>query len=149
MRKLVIFDINNVLCRRSSSLDDKYEYVCGAKHYYLMKPGILDFLIECNSKYDIALWTSGSKKEMSNVIEYLSVIDYKFIWYADMCYKSRKLSNKITGYTDYLIVDDDEYKTRTFDKRIVLNKMCVNNTKEFYINEYNSILKEINRLFEL
>ena len=148
MRKLVIFDINNVLCRRSSSLDDRYEYVQGSRYYYLMKPNIKEFLIECNNKYDIALWTSGSKKEMYNVIKYLSVIDYKFIWYSDMCHKSMKLSNKIVGYTDFLIVDDDDYKTKTFDKRIVLNKMYVNNSLEFYKHEYNSILEEIDRLLE-
>lgn len=147
MRKLVIFDINNVLCKRITYTVEDYDCVYSDRYCYAMKPNILTFLESCNEKYDIALWTSGSENEMRKVVEYLKGPDYKFIWYADKCVKSIKLEHKVEGYDDFLIVDDDEYKTRTFKKRIILYKMNVNNRLSHYECEYVSIMSEIDRLF--
>ena len=171
-KRLLILDINGIICFKSSNKDSK-EYRKGDEEslklpsYKIFKfNGIEDFIQWCLDNYDVAIWSSTTHRNASEMLKLcnIDISKFKFVWYRDRTeldpeYKINKditryntvknleriWSNPINVYRQYsskntLIIDDDHMKVRFNDKD---NVFIVNN---FYDLKREDIVDRFNNL---
>ena len=133
-QKLIVFDLDETLIhatRNQLAIHEDFRY----EDYFIYKrPGVDEFLIECQNLFNIALWSSAMDDYVHSVAKGIlpSEINPVFIWGRSECWlKIAKIEDPETGWTrkeyqnikplekirrkgykmsDLLIVDDSEYK---------------------------------------
>lgn len=159
MKKLLIFDMNGVLCRRRKLDQCKeifFDFLKTEKLIIIIRPGIIDFLDQLSKHYKIALWTCGSMRDMFPFVEYIEKnisFDLKFVCYGDKCARTNnKKVKKISLLTDYdennVIIIDDTFMKVSSNKNYIIPKTFNPNIKDeqYQIDELNKLyLKIINK----
>jgi len=110
---ILIFDLNKVLIYRKSLSSE-----------FVLRPYVIEFLLEVSKWFQIGIWTSGKKKNVYDVIDMLFItnnIPLTFVWYQDKC---------INLHND-----------KDSDKPLFIKKLSIfwNLFKQF--NQYNTVYK--------
>jgi len=133
-KKLLIFDINNVLIYRS-------KFGCSV---FNLRPHCRDFLLSMNDRFSLAIWTSMKKKTAKQVINIilgeLPSITFKFIWYQPKCIIMRdKADHRINS--DLTEVDTSIRTDIGLDQKPMFLKDLSIVWKEYtYYNDSNTII---------
>jgi len=153
MKKILIFDMNGVLCKRVRNLDHKKYKMFDLLDDIIVRPNIINFLNKLSLKYKIAFWTSGSEKRMKLFVKYiLENVNFspEFIWYGNQFLFSEKNLGVVTNYKSKhkLIVDDTYSKVCVNENFIVPKKFDRNkNLKDQEIELDDLYLEILNHKF--
>ena len=137
IKPLIILDLNKVLVDKSSA-------------YIIPKEGAAEFIKKLMSNYDVAIWSSMYRKNVSNSIKVLKlpkIYRFKFVWSRNKTdpdpdagnkgipnYATVKRLSKIRQKSKMILIDDNVRKLR-FNPE---------NTRLVYSGEsYTKILKKI------
>lgn len=150
-KKLVIFDMNGVLCHRckKNNTINGFKIIKNKRLSVIVRPGIIDFLNRCLEDYDIAFWTSGSERALSDFINYIADrLDFNplFIWYHGKIKDIKLVLEEYSDYTeDNIVIIDDTYKKISMNKNfIVPDKFDITtNDINFHIEKLEDLYYEI------
>ncbi len=125
---LLILDLDETLIHATETklaIQHDYKYM---DYYIYKRPHVIEFLIEMNSFFKLAIWSSADDTYVNDIVELIkpSEINFEFIWARSRCttkrdylldrYVQEKRLKKIKkqGFQleKSLIVDDSPEKTR-------------------------------------
>jgi hypothetical protein len=125
-KKLIVLDLNGILCRRmhkckaapkGTPLVDKYEWLRDATlvddSYLVAREGVIEFMRELQSEFKVAVWSTAFRKNTMSALAYIlpgSLIDkLLFVFSGDECTNSgkRTKSGKPIVFKDLKTVWDE------------------------------------------
>lgn len=125
---LLILDLDETLIHATETkleIDSDFQY---AGYYVYKRPNLIEFLIEMNQYFKLAIWSSADDKYVNDVTELIkpTEIEFEFVWARNRCtirrdyeldqYVPEKRLKKVKkqGFRleKSLIVDDSPEKTK-------------------------------------
>lgn len=85
-KKLLVLDLNGVLCRKVSRELEEAELFIGGSSY-AFRPHCREFVTECLRRYEVAVYSSTTERVASRILERLFTDEERarllFVWYRD------------------------------------------------------------------
>lgn len=90
MKKLLILDLDETLIHSSENEPQKYDFKVG--HFFVCKrPYLEKFLIFCNKRFELAIWTSSTEDYAKEIVEAILPlgVEISFLWSRVRCTPTR------------------------------------------------------------
>lgn len=133
---LLILDVDETLIYATEfALSARHDFVVGP-YYVHCRPGLKSFLLSCNKYYRLAIWSSGSRDYIDQIIENIrpAEVEFDFVWSRERCVRR---FNPET-YSDYHVKDLKKVKRLGYSLDRIL---VVDDTPQKLERHYGNLIK--------
>lgn len=98
-RSLLIFDLDETLIHAVEEPLESAPNFCIENHLIYQRPCLIEFLNQCGTVFDIAIWSSGSSEYVNAIVSKLFPQDKPvFVWARDRCSERRDPETDVTFF---------------------------------------------------